>query len=392
MKYVPASSRSLLIHDGELADVRALLTSLSISFIERIGTEREEDRSHAWDLVIASARRLLELQLPSSLAPPAQIAILSHDARTLRSSLRRTGTTLMVCRPVHPAALRALVLHALYRGPEKRRSVRVNVGAPVGIKLGWRQRPALLIDLSVSGCRLLTDRPLEPGAAFRLQIPAELARGRALAVEARVLDSTVNREPGQGRFVTTAVFDANARAHAQLHAVVASHAEGPAMWRSAPRIESAPIAPRRAGPADGPSLCEEPAQVDSVPDELEEKPLERLEIEEPLDLGNAALDEEAARVLMGRDLSRAGMRVEPNPQLAVGMKLRLAVHAETREAPLILHAIVDRDDGERGLMLRFQDLSAELSRYLDYVIHALPLVIDDDDDEGCLVTELIEAV
>ena len=32
-----------------------------------------------------------------------------------------------------------------------------------------------------------------------------------------------------------------------------------------------------------------------------------------------------------------------------------------------------------------------LSRYLDYVIHALPLVIDDDDDEGCLVTELLEA-
>src|SRR5262249_30860350 len=104
-----------------------------------------------------------------------------------------------------------------------------------------------------------------------------------------------------------------------------------------------------------------------------------------------SLDAEAARVLMGRDLSRGGMRVDPNPRLAVGMKLRLAVHAETREMPMILHAVVDRDDGERGIVLRFCDLSAELSRYLDYVIHALPLVIDDDDDEGCLVTELLEA-
>ena len=85
------------------------------------------------------------------------------------------------------------------------------------------------------------------------------------------------------------------------------------------------------------------------------------------------------------------MRVDPNPLLAVGMKLRLVVHAETRETPLILHAVVDRDDGERGLVLRFCDLSAELTRYLDYVIHALPLVIDDDDDEGCLITELLEA-
>jgi len=79
--------------------------------------------------------------------------------------------------------------------------------------------------------------------------------------------------------------------------------------------------------------------------------------------------------------------------LQVGNKLLVVKSkgAVTREAPLILHAAVDRDDGERGLVLRFYDLSAELSRYLDYVIHALPLVIDDDDDEGCLVTELLDA-
>jgi PilZ domain-containing protein len=94
---------------------------------------------------------------------------------------------------------------------------------------------------------------------------------------------------------------------------------------------------------------------------------------------------------MGRDLSRGGMRVDPNPLLAVGMNVRLAVHAETREAPMILNAMVVRDDGEQGVLLRFRDLSGELARYLDYVIHALPLVIDDDDDEGCLITELLEA-
>ena len=48
----------------------------------------------------------------------------------------------MVRRPFHPAALRALVVHSLYRGPEKRRSPRVNVGAPVRVKLGWRHREA----------------------------------------------------------------------------------------------------------------------------------------------------------------------------------------------------------------------------------------------------------
>ena len=39
-----ATPRSLLIHDGELADVRALLVSLKIQFVERLGAESTEDR------------------------------------------------------------------------------------------------------------------------------------------------------------------------------------------------------------------------------------------------------------------------------------------------------------------------------------------------------------
>jgi hypothetical protein len=213
----PETPRSLLIHDGELADVSALLASLEIPFVERLGAESQDDRQTCWDLVIASAKRILDLQLAKSAAPPTQIAILAHDARTLRSSLRRTGTTLMVRRPVHPAALRALVVHSLYRGPEKRRSTRVNVGAPVRIKVGWRPRPALLVDLSVSGCRLMTDRPVEPDSAFRLLLPSEVTGGKAMSVDANVVDCTSSRDPSLGPFVTSASFAAmNARVHAQL--------------------------------------------------------------------------------------------------------------------------------------------------------------------------------
>jgi PilZ domain-containing protein len=383
MTHVPAATpRSLLIHDGELADVRELLAALAVPFVERIGPECDEDRRCPWDLVIASAKRILELHLPSASAPPTQIAILSHDARTLRSSLRRTGTTLMVRRPVHPAALRALVLHALYRGPEKRRSTRVNIGAPVRVKVGWRQRSALLVDLSVTGCRLITDRATAPGDAFRLLMPAELAGGKALALEARVVACSLSRDPAVGRFVTMAAFESlNARTHAHLHAAVAAHAEGPALWQGGAAV----ITPLDSAPpiSEAPHVDSPPAESVACETELE---LDELECD-----FDALLEDEGARVLMGRDLSRSGMRVDPNPLLAVGMKLQLAVHAETREMPLVLQAVVERDDGERGFVLRFCDLSAELSRYLDYVIHALPLVIDDDDDEGCLITELLEA-
>src|SRR5262245_15708096 len=290
--------RSLLIHDGELADVRALLESHQIPFIERIGVESPEDRRFPWELVIASARRILELQLPCSSSPPMMIAILSHDARTLRSSLRRTGTTMMVRRPVHPAALRALVLHALYRGPEKRRAARVNVGAPVRVKVGWRPRPAVLVDLSVSGCRLLTERPIEPEQLFRVLLPAGVAGRKPLAVDARVVECRANPDSSLGRFVTTATFYAvSARAHAHLHLAVAMHAEGPATYDGAPRIESA--SGMAAGPAGAASATR------GANHRHAKRPV--------LDQSVVALVEEGARVLMGRDLSRGGMRVDPNP-------------------------------------------------------------------------------
>jgi hypothetical protein len=112
----------------------------------------------------------------------------------------------------------------------------VNVGAPVRVKIGWRQRAAMLVDLSVSGCRLITDRQAEPGDAIRLLMPPELASGKALALDARVVACTPSRDPALGRFVTMATFESiNARTHAHLHAAVASHAEVRRSGRAVPR-------------------------------------------------------------------------------------------------------------------------------------------------------------
>jgi hypothetical protein len=254
----------------------------------------------------------------------------------------------------------------------------------VRLRVGWRRRNAILIDLSVGGCRLMSDRPIERGTAFRLQIPAALSGGSTLHVSARVLDCALNRDPQTGRFVATASFDPiGASLLARLQAAVAVHAGGPAVCEGARPWGG--IAPEPASASAPPTAPTAPA-VES-PAGTERRASERHQ----LDRRNVALGDEATRVLMGRDLSRGGMRVGPNPLLAVGMKLRLAVHTETRETPLVLTAAVDRDDGERGLLLRFDDLSAEVTHYLDYVILTLPLVDVGEDDSGFLITELIEA-
>jgi hypothetical protein len=126
---------SLLIHDGELADACALMTGLGLEFTERRGGATSEDEAFPWDLVVSTPKRLLEFGVGSQDTPPTRVAILDKDSRTLRSMLQRAGINLIVRRPVHPAALRLLLLHALYRGPplgDPRRPLRERLPASLG--------------------------------------------------------------------------------------------------------------------------------------------------------------------------------------------------------------------------------------------------------------------
>ena len=51
-----------------------------------------------------------------------------------------------------------------------------------------------------------------------------------------------------------------------------------------------------------------------------------------------ALGEEAARVLVGRDLSQGGMRIAANDAVGLGDVLRLALHCGTELEPVVVMA------------------------------------------------------
>ena len=105
-----------------------------------------------------------------------------------------------------------------------------------------------------------------------------------------------------------------------------------------------------------------------------------------------ALDDEADRVLMGRDISIGGMRVNPSPHLIVGQNIKLAMHLTQGTTPLVVSARVHRSDGERGVLLRFHEVSAEVGRALMGMMEALPVVEPggENGDTGYVVSELLE--
>lgn len=406
----------LLLHDGELADLRALVEKLGAQVIEAHGSGNGDAD---FDVVLATPRRLRDISRSSARPHAVRIAVLERDARTLRALCRRTGVDLVVLRPVHPTAVRLLLLHALYRGPD-RRVRRVAVGVPVRFRSGFRSHPALLADLSTRGCQLVGCTPRAPGKHLKVSIPDPAAPGRSFAVAGQVVRLVRGLDPG----FAVEFRNVGARVREQLQAAVAVYADGPGpcdsrdaatAWRqfSPPPTPAGPPDEQRSsstdeardptaspspeeadralapdtGPFDGAPAAPETGDAEFVDAERRRAARHRYEGRRVV-----ALDEEAARVLLGHDLSLGGMRVAPNPALRVGQQLRVALYGSPGETPLVVATEVFRDDGERGLVLRFDGSDDGARRYLAKMLDSLP-VLDGGRESaaGLVVSEILDA-
>lgn len=98
-----------------------------------------------------------------------------------------------------------------------------------------------------------------------------------------------------------------------------------------------------------------------------------------------ALDKEAARILVGRDLSPGGMRISSNEDVDIGDKIRIALHCGTELEPLVLIATADRDDGDQGTVLTFQELSDRQLEHLEKIIASQsPIQCVEDKSEAAI--------
>ena len=364
----------LIVDDGELDDVRDILAELEVEFALLRGGAIPEKIAAPSRLFVATPRRALLAQSWKEPRPgdpgPTRVGIVSEDSNTLRQMLRRLGFHLLIRRPVNPYALRLILLRAIYSGEERRKEDRVPIGAPAAYRSGLFRKPATIAELSQRGGRLLAASPPNAGARITLQLPVPEAT-RPLSLRARVV--RVSHEPVvEDQHTVAFAFEAHDHG-ADLQRLLRHYRSGPA--QVATEFENEPEAESRV-PLAAPSS------------DSERRKHERVVFKNEV----VGLSEEASTVLVGRDLSIGGMRVEGNPQLELGMRLRLAVFGAPREEPILVRAEVTRaDDGSHAL--RFVDVAPEAAARLEKLVAHLPSVEPLDRDEadglGAVVTRIV---
>lgn len=389
----PASGPpAVILDDGDLDDVVALVSEMTPEPVRILAKDLDQiDRlPQASRAFLTTARLAMELRLPPSGGPPecVAIAVAEDESQTVTASLRRLGFDYVVRRPVHPEALRLLLLQALFRGNDKRVGDRAALGCEVTWRIGWKRGRGIASEISSRGCRLLAREAVEMGSRISLRIPERAAGGKSLTLRGRVFrrDPGTSRLGADGASLAVLFEGLSAKTQGRLDELVLELSHGPvALEREAGERPPRPPEPPREGRVITLSgdVEHEPAAPEEPPgvrpgQRAPFSPIERRR--EPRGVLNrevVALDAQAHRVthtLLGSDLSRSGMRVEPHPALSVGERLRVGLYDATSPDPLIVEASVARDDGERGLVLLFDRTDAAIRAALERVVAALPAV------------------
>jgi hypothetical protein len=387
----------LLLDDGELDELARALEGLDLAYQRLRGGEIGDAVRPPRRLLVATPRRASAVESVAGPGTPVAIVAAREDSPSMRDILRRRGFELLVRLPAHRAVWRLLVQRSLFRGPERRAEARLPVGSGVALETPETRRGALLVDVSNRGCRVLTTQELWSGSSVSVEIPASAAGGRPLRLEGRVLRVNAGRaEDGRVSHSAALLFDAEMSEATREHlaSLLNSWNRGPASL-AAGRLAVAPL-PAVSSESLGITLDDETDPPVSANIEIgievgrdERRRHPRRAFEEVV----AARSPGDSRVLMGRDLSAGGMRVERLPDLGVGEHLELAIWPPGGAEPLRVRARVVRDDGELGFALAFEDVPGEAAEALEKMVAGLPdvesLAEGEPERLGSVISEIL---
>jgi len=399
----------LLLDDGELNDVAELFDELELPYERHRGGDVPDSMPPPLDLLVTTPRRAGVVRRGSPAGArngrPVRIVAVSEDSTAMRRMMRRLGFSLLVRVPTHQSIWRLLVRRALYQGDERRRDTRVAVGSKVSVSGAARSSEVLLMDISNRGCRLMSSHPFEAGDHMSVALPKRTTGGESLVLTGTIARTASDRgEDGEQHYTAAMTFDAGLSdgQRAQLGAVINKWSMGPQSIMP-PEQGGASVPPVESRAIPGLTLDDETdpairvgqnvsliADGDAVEVDDERRSHARGAFSSPVIADGVA----GRRVLMGRDLSAGGMRIERMSDLSLGDQFKLALYGPTSPEPFEIQASVVRDDGENGLALAFEPLPDDTAAQLEKLVACLPEVESLDEGEarslGAVISEILD--
>jgi hypothetical protein len=394
---------AIVIDDGELDDVIFILEELGVKTLRKTPADvSPENWVRPQSLLVVTAKRALQLRLPLQAEGQVfvSIAINDGDARTVCSAVRRIGYQVAISRPIHPRAMAMLFRQAIFPDHEQRANSREILGCSVQWWVPWkRKQEGVVLDISPGGCSLLTHAPIDCSTRIKIRVPEGVANGPSFTLSGEVVRTSREHEA----MTFGVVFrELNVKAERRLQEV--SMLPGPCILASEAFLPT-PFDPEvgeyshaavesehgREAPSDVSTKAPITTEIESehgVPEVVAEEPqVERRQRRRAqLRQEVVALKEETSAIkhlLVSRDLTVDGMRVEAHPSLALDEEMQLVLYEDTESSPLILTARVARDDGREGWWLRFVNLDEQERERIVRALERFPPVarLDNSDSE-----------
>jgi hypothetical protein len=366
----------VLLDAGDLGLVDDILGGLGVER-ERIQVEHCDDLGE-WPrparLLVASGSLALGLSLASEHGAPdfSALAVSDEKSRGFARHMRELGFQYVVNQPIHHEVLRLLLQQALFRGAQQRRALRYPVGRQVAWRRGRNRQNATLVELSSLGGHVHSRNPAAVDAAISLRVRGS-NRDCPLVLRGRVV--RCERRAGEERKFSLGVSwdlptDSERQTLDQLLGSPSARRRAEVAAAVAAATARKPETPRDVPPRRAPST-----RPPRRPSELL-LPNRRRDGRAQFQREIVALDTQnrVCSTLVGQDLSPQGIRVECHEALEAGLHLRVAVHTERGEEPLVFETQVSRDDGARGVLLRFSELDEALATQVSYLVSRLPSV------------------
>ena len=366
----------LVIDDGELDRVQALLERLPLDWVRCLEPTIDAPLEKPHDLIISSGPRAMRMPPLSGEGHPLWVCIYDQDFLPLRERLRDLGIHYLVSGDLGPRPFELFLRQLLYRGEERRQVRRIPLHCEVDLDVGFERRTALLVELSRVSCVFAAREAIPDGRRVTLRLPAELTGDTDLELTGNVIRTTAPTHRAEEQSPTTVFrFESlDAATMARLHDLLTGHVLG------------TQVTP----------LCEEPSAAGVEP------PIEGWVLGSGHSVENAqgAHDERrrahrrhyggrveavrwhresGAHVVLGKNLSRTGLCIVASPRRPPPLwcEVSLALYGRSREEPVLVGARVVRVDGEE-VGVRFVGLTLGQVRGLERLLAASPCVEDLD--------------